>query len=195
MKALILYDSITGNTEKVAERINLVLKAKNLHSTILKLGPDIKLNFYAYDLIFLGSPSIEWLPTPKMINFIKTKIKDHRLNGDVLPSAPLRPGKFAIPFATFCGTHIGKEEVVSVTQWLAAFLGHIGFQIVNSIHIVGEMKSLGQTPGWKSDEELELLNTQGRLGNIKGRPNEQDLLDLEKQIKGILAQLNFMVQK
>lgn len=189
MKVLVLYDSITGNTQKVAERIHKVIETEGLNSTLIKLNPDIKLEFYDYDLVFLGSPSIEWLPTPKMVNFIKAKIKEHRQHGDVLPSAPVRPGKFAVPFATFCGTHIGKEEVISVTQWLAAFLGHIGYKIVDSIHIVGEMKNIGQNKGWKSDEELEVLNTQGRLGNIKGRPNEEDLLTLEKQIKEVLLHL------
>lgn len=192
MKVLVLYDSMGGNTEKVAKKIHQVANEAGATSTLIKIGESTELDFYDYDLVFLGSPDIEWLPTPKMMEFLhKKKLLEHRMRGDVLPSAPVRPGKFAVCFATFCGAHTGINEVLSVTQWLASFLEHIGCMVLEKIHIPGEMRNFGQAKGWMNDERLAKLNECGRLGNIKGRPNEQDLLDVETHVQGILSYLKF----
>lgn len=123
------------------------------------------------------------------MDFIKKKFLEHRMRGDVLPAAPLQPGKFAVCFASFCGAHTGISEVLSVTQWLASFLEHLGYLVLEHMHIPGEMRNFGQAKGWMNDERLKYLNTHGRLGNIEGRPNQQDLMDAAKQVRGILARL------
>jgi hypothetical protein len=190
MKTLILYDSMGGNTEKVAQRIHSVVEAFGLESTIVKLGEDTNLDFYDYDLIFLGSPVIEWLPTKRMTEFLKGKLLDYRLNGKIPPCAvPTRTGKFAVCFGTNCGTHIGKDEALPMTEWMAAFLGHIGYRVLDKIHLPGEMRNFGQGRGWMDETILEKLNTCGKYGNVKGRPNEDDLMELEKHIRNILNSL------
>lgn len=192
MKTLVLYDSMGGNTEKIAQKIHQVVTDSNISSTLIKVDENTELDFYDYDLVFLGSPDIEWLPTPKMMTFLhKKKLLEYRMRGDVLFSAPFRPGKFAVCFATFCGAHTGINEALSVTQWLASFLEHIGFLVLEKVHIPGEMRNFGQAKGWMNDERLAKLNESGRLGNIKGRPNEQDLLDIEKHVRGVLTYLKF----
>ena len=65
MNALVLFDSMGGNTQKVAERIHQVTQAAGIDSTIAKLEEGFDVDFYDYDLVFLGSPVIEWLPTAK----------------------------------------------------------------------------------------------------------------------------------
>jgi len=44
-------------------------------------------------------------------------------------------------------------------------------------HIVGQFHN-------KED-----VNINGRLGDIRGRPNENDLMDVENRVKGLLAGL------
>jgi hypothetical protein len=61
--------------------------------------------------------------------------------------------------------------------------------VLNQVHVPGEMRNFGQAKGWMNEERLECLNTSGRLGNIKGRPNQQDLLDIAKFTKGVLTRL------
>ena len=73
MKTLILYDSMGGNTEKVAKKIHQTVIEAGISSTLIKLEKNLELNFYDYDLVFLGSPDIEWLPTPNMMNFLHKK--------------------------------------------------------------------------------------------------------------------------
>ena len=139
-----------------------------------------ELNFYDYDLAFVGSPDISWLPTKKMMEFLRKKLQEHRLRGDILPCAPIRPGKFVICFCTFCGAHTGVNEAISITQWIAAFFEHIGYTALDKIHLAGEMRNFGQAKGWINEKILEKLNTSGKLGNIKGCPSEEDLIKLEK---------------
>jgi hypothetical protein len=190
MKTLILYDSMGGNTERLAQRIQQIVEALGLESTILKLEEDTDLDFYHYELIFLGSPVIEWLPTRKMMDFLKKKLLDYRLNGNIPPCAvPVRPGKFAVCFGTHCGTHIGAEEALPMTEWMAAFFGHIGYRVLDKIHLPGEMRNFGQGRGWMDKTVLEKINTRGKYGDIRGRPNEDDLVEFEKRIKSILNSL------
>ena len=54
---------------------------------------------------------------------------------------------------------------------------HLGYQIMGEWHIVGEFHN------------VEDPNIKGRLGDIRGRPNEHDLLDVENRVKGVLAGL------
>jgi hypothetical protein len=119
----------------------------------------------------------------------KKKLLEHRMRGDVLASAPMRPGKFAVCFASYCGAHTGINEALSVTQWLATSFEHIGFLVLDKMHIPGEMRDFGHAKGWMNADRLAKLNEFGRLGNVNGRPNEQDLLAVEKQVQGILAYL------
>jgi hypothetical protein len=82
-----------------------------------------------------------------------------------------------VSFCTFSGTHIGENEAVPLTKWFSSFLEHLGCQVMAEWNIVGEFHKPGEH------------NTNGRLGDIRGRPNEGDLLDVETRVKGLLAAL------
>ena len=178
MKSLILYDSLGGNTEKVAQQISDALKESGHEVVLTKLKAGIDLDFFDYDLVFTGSPVIDWLPTKQMMEFIKKTLKSYAGQGKVVPSSPLLPGKYAVCFCTYGGPHIGKNEAVPMTMWLRSFFEHIGFAVLDRWHIVGQF-----------NKETE-MNTKGRLGNILGRPNEQDLRVVSDRTKGIIRALS-----
>jgi hypothetical protein len=177
MKSLILYDSIGGNTEKVAKRIYDTLKGATNEIDFMKVTTDLDTDFFEYDLIFLGSPVINWLPTKRMMDIIKKKQQFYNKQGKIKPSCPLRPGKYGICFCTYAGPHTGINEALPMTMWLRSFLEHLGYMVLHQWHIVGQFH-----------KETD-LNTQGRLGNILGRPNDQDLLDVENRTKGVVRAL------
>jgi flavodoxin len=176
MKALVLYDSLGGNTERVAERIHSTLGQGGVESEFVKVSGDTDLDLYDYDLLFLGSPVIAWGPTNTMRDFVMKKLSEYHKTS-IQPSAPVRPGKFGVSFCTFSGTHIGEDEAVPLTKWFSSFLGHLGCQVMAEWNIVGEFHN------------TEEPNINGRLGDIRGRPNESDLLDVENRVKGLLAGL------
>ena len=177
MKSLVLYDSMGGNTEKVAQRIYATLKDSNREVDIIKFKSGIDVDFFEYELVFVGSPVINWLPTQRMMDFVKKKLQFYMKQGKILPSAPILPGKYAVCFCTYAGPHIGEKEAIPLTIWLRAFFEHLGYSVLDRWHIVGEFHN-------KTDE-----NTQGRMGNISGRPNDKDLLDVENRVKGALRAL------
>lgn len=63
-KVLILFDSYTGNTKKVAKQI---AKAVNGRAVSVKEKPSLK----EYDFVFIGSLDQKAKPTPKIIDFLK----------------------------------------------------------------------------------------------------------------------------
>jgi flavodoxin len=71
MKSIIIYDSVTGNTKKVAEVIAKTLKCKLINIDKINEYPIEK-----YDLVLLGSPVHGGMPTRKIKKFLsKKKIK------------------------------------------------------------------------------------------------------------------------
>jgi len=178
VKSIILYDSLGGNTQKVAERIHETVLTTGIQSDLVKISSEDYPDFYDVDLVFIGSPVIMWLPTQTMINFVKKKLREYSAAGKVLQSAPIRPGKFGVCFGTFAGPHIGLSEARPMTMWLRAFLEHLGYTVLDEWHIVGEFQNKQEA------------NIGGRLGNIQGRPNEYDLMEVENKVKGLLISLN-----
>jgi len=62
-------------------------------------------------------------------------------------------------------------------MWFRSFLEHLGFTVLDQWHIVGQFH-----------KETD-MNTNGRPGNILGRSNDKDLLDVENRTKGIVGAL------
>ncbi|MCP3923229.1 MAG: flavodoxin [Desulfobacterales bacterium] len=177
MKSLILYDSLGGNTVKVADTIERSL-LKSMSCQMIKVEKELSIDLFEYDLIFMGSPVIDWLPTNTLMSFVKRKMKEYNSMGLIKPSSPIIPGKFGISFGTFAGPHIGENEASPMTMWLNSFLQHLGYTTLDQWLVVG-----------KHNKNPE-INKNGRLGNIEDRPNEADLLYIENKVNGILSSLS-----
>jgi len=177
MESLVLYSSVTGNTEKVAKRIAETLRKKGRDVLVIKVGEETSVDLLKYDLVFLGSAVHQWLPTKTMVNYVKRMLKYYFKSGVIVPSSPVKPGKYAVCFCTFSGPHTGISEAVPATKWMRAFLEHVGFTVLEEWHTIGEFKNSKEN------------STLGRLGNIMGRPDERDLAEIENRVVGILNTL------
>ena len=177
IKSLVLYSSVTGNTEKVAKRIAEVLRRKGHDVTFAKVDEKTSVDLLAYDLVFLGSAVHQWLPTKILMNYVKHMLKRYSSSGVIIPSSPIRPGEYAVCFCTHSGPHTGVSEAIPTTKWMKAFLEHIGFTVLEEWHTIGEFKN------------REENSTIGRFGNIKGRPDKHDLAEIEERVIGILNAL------
>ena len=60
--ALVVYYSVTGNTEKVAEAIGRGLTEAGLKVDIKRIESPEEVDFYGYDLVCFGSPVLHALP-------------------------------------------------------------------------------------------------------------------------------------
>jgi NAD(P)H dehydrogenase (quinone) len=102
MKVLIVYDSKTGNTEKMAHAVAEGAKKAGAEVTVRKVDDASVDDLLEADGIILGSPVYYGLPTGKLKEFIDASVKYHgKLDG-----------KVGGAFASSGGTHSGAETTI-----------------------------------------------------------------------------------
>jgi hypothetical protein len=168
-KALIIYWSATGNTEKVTNAIRKALEKEDATLSMMRAEAAGEEELYDYDLVFLGAPSYQFLPPRPVRDFIERKMRYHSQRGDIKLRAPKLPGKAAVVFCTYSGPHTGIDEAIPAGKYMGQFLAHIGFDLLAEWYVVGEFHG------------REEHSTKGRLGDIRGRPNQQDLAEIESR--------------
>lgn len=79
MNALVVYDSVFGNTEKIAREVGKVLEARGSVQTlrVTDVGPE---QLAELELLVVGSPTRGFRPTEGITAFLKT-LPDARLSG------------------------------------------------------------------------------------------------------------------
>jgi flavodoxin len=174
MEILNLYFTATGNTEKVAKRIEKTLLAIGHHVKTVKVTNDMDIQILDYDFIFIGSGVYTWMPGKPLIEFIDKQREKYRLD-EIKPASPRRAGKKAVIYCTFGGGHTGTNEAVPAIKYMGQLFDHLGYEIIDEWFIAGEFHG-----------KLAYLSESGRLGNIQGRPNEADLQDVAEKVRGIL---------
>jgi len=179
MKALIVYWSVTGNTEKVADAIEKGLVDHNIEVTKKVVADASEDDFYDYDLVFLGSPTYMFMPPEPVIKFIKGKLKMHSKRGDIKLKSPKLPGKKAVVFVTYSGPHTGINEAVPVGKYIGQMFEHIGFEVAEW-YVAGEFHG------------RERLSLDGALGDIRGKPNEWDLAKIKGDVATLVKSISLL---
>ena len=77
---------------------------------LVKVEEKLSVDLFDYDLVFIGSPVITWLPTRTMMNFVKRTMTECNQKGLIKPSSPIIPGKFGISFGTYAGPPISEKR-------------------------------------------------------------------------------------
>jgi flavodoxin len=175
--ALIVYFSSTGNTQKVAYAIKEGLEAGGLQVDLKKPQEAGELDFDNYNLVCVGSPSIEWQPAKPIVNFLKAKLDLYRSQGKIKPCAPKVAGKNALVFCTYSGPHTGIDEATPAGKTMRQYFEHFGFAILGEWYIVGEF------------HDGEDMSTQGKLGDIRGKPSLDELAKIKKDAQQIAKSL------
>lgn len=175
--ALIVYWSETGNTEKVALSIEEGLETANVKVTVKKPEAAGALDYFDYDLVCVGSPSLEWHPAKPIVDFLRANLAKHRKQGKIKLGAPKITGKNALIFCTYSGPHTGIDEATPAGKYMRQFFEHIGFTVIAEWYVLSE---------YHGGEER---NTKGRMGDIRGKPTAQDLLKIRKDAEAIAAKL------
>jgi len=83
----------------------------------------------------------------------------------------------AVIFCTYSGPHTGVNEAIPVCKYLGQFFEHLGFEVAGEWCIVGEFHN------------REELSIKGKMGDIRGRPNEQDLSKVEKDVRQLIKSI------
>ena len=102
MKILIVYDSRSGNTEKMAHAVAEGVSEEGVDVEVKKVDEASIDELPGVDGLILGSPVYYGLPTAKLKEFIDDSVKYHgKLDG-----------KVGGAFASSEGTHTGAETTV-----------------------------------------------------------------------------------
>ena len=173
-KALIVYWSKTGNTEKVANAIKQGLEAAEVQVTMKKQAEAGDVDYFDYDLVCVGSPSYAFHPPEPMAKFLNAKLAAYRKDGRIKPCAPKVSGKNALIFVTYSGPHTGIDEATPVGKYMSQFFEHLGFTVLDEWYILSEFHG-----------SLE-NSTQGRMGDIRGKPTQEDLLNVKEDTERLV---------
>jgi len=176
MNTLNLYYSSTGNTEKVAGRIDQALKELGHNHDSINAGEKTEVDLLEYDLVFVGSGVYAWLPGKPLQDLLIRLRKGYVQNGSIRPGSPKLAGKRAVVYCTYGGAHTGINEAIPAVKYMGQLFDHLGFTILDEIYMVGEYVP----------ENMRDMSQRGRLGDIRGRPDEHDLVELGERIRGIL---------
>ena len=175
--ALIVYWSQTGNTEKVAQAIKQGLEESGVQITIKKPAEAEGVDYFDYDLVCVGSPSITWHPAKPMEDFLKNKLSTYRKQGSIKPCAPKIAGKNALIFVTYSGPHTGLDEATPAGKYMRQFFEHIGFNVIDEWYVLSEFHG-----------SLE-NSTKGRMGDIRGKPTKEYLQKIKEDAKRVASLL------
>jgi len=172
-KALIIYYSVTGNTEKVALAVQRGVRKAGLKPTTKKISEAYEEELFHYDLVCFGTPALHaFVPSP-VNRFIRKRSREYGARSRIeIPAAEI-PGKNALVFVTFSGPHIGLDEASPAGKYVKSFFRHLGFDVKGEWYIVGEFHGLGKLG--------KVLSVRGFLGDIRGRPNTEDLASIEEK--------------
>ena len=134
-RCLVVYDSQTGNTEKVAREIATALNAE------LKRIETVN-DVSGYDLVVFGSPNIKAKPTEKFQAFLATKPQVDNYAVFITSGMPL----WAIISGRLCfhyfAKQIGKKPVATINvkgyhAKAKTYRGHPNQQDLLSAHLFG----------------------------------------------------------
>jgi NAD(P)H dehydrogenase (quinone) len=102
LKILIVYDSISGNTEGMAYAISEGVKGEGVDVKVVKVNEASIDDLPSVDGVILGSPVYYGLPSAKMKQYIDESVKYHgKLDG-----------KVGGAFASAGGSHTGAETTI-----------------------------------------------------------------------------------
>lgn len=102
MKVLVVYDSRTGNTEKMAVKVANAVEDNGLEVSLKKVDNATVDELPHVEALILGSPVYYGLPTAKIKGFIDESIKYHGKLTHLVGGA----------FCSAGGTHTGSESTI-----------------------------------------------------------------------------------
>lgn len=170
-RAVIIYWSKTGNTERVASEINEGLAEAGVDVSLMRVEEAEGVDYFDYDLVCLGFPSYQWHPPKPVVDLLNRNLNVHRREGRVRPGAPRMPGRHAMIFCTYSGPHTGIDEATPAGKYAGQFFEHVGIAVLDEWYVLGEFHG------------SEEASTRGRMGDIRGRPTGDDLRKIREDAR------------
>jgi hypothetical protein len=171
-KALILYQTMTGNTVKVVDKFKEVFGNRGWECDVVKVEKSQDLdnppvNFDDYDFLCVGSGVYGQLPGNELWRMLFRATHHHAQAGKKAAiHKKIVPGpKTGVVFVTYGGAHLGPPEAEPSLALLALEMEHLKFRCIGRFSCPGQMRPY-PTPGYWH-------------GDLMGRPNDRDVKKAE----------------
>lgn len=153
----------------MAEAIGEGIDRGGLCVTSLQIKEAHGVDWMDYSLLVICTPSYQWRPPEEMDDYIHSKFKEYGRRGYVELGSPTKAGRRVMLACTYSGPHTGLNEAIPVNKYLGQFFEHLGFLILHEWYVLSEYHG-----------SIE-RSTEGRMGDIRGLPTEEDLEEIEEK--------------
>jgi flavodoxin len=182
-KALLMYQTLTGNTVKIVDKFKEVFEKKGWECDVVKIEKTSDLDnppvdFYSYDFVCMGSGVYGSLPGNELWRMLFRAT--HHTNKPGKKPALLKkivPGpKSGVVFVTYGGAHLGPQEAEPALSLLALMIEHLKFKCIGKFACPGKMREY-PTPGYWH-------------GDLRFRPSERDIKKAETFLEEKLEEID-----
>lgn len=197
-KALILYTSATGNTEKVACQFEQTLLAYGWDCDRIALQAPSELQarqLYLdhYDLVLLGTPVISGAPSPLVSqNIALVDAEPPRLysNQMIFPGSLFRPEQspLGIVFATYSGETYGPCEAQPALDLASMYLQYLFIDVIGKFACPGRKESKNTIDLLAAELNIHPSETARMIGIYERDPQSPALSGLSEDAMALLHQ-------
>lgn len=145
--------------------------------SLIKTTEAKDLDYFDYDLVCIGYPSIQWQAPKQIAEFLLKRFDNYRKQNKIKMGSPVVPNKNVLIFCTFSEPHTGLDEATPVGKYLGQFFAHLGFTVLDEWYILSEFH------GSKEHSTL------GRMGDIREKPTEGELIEIRVKTKKLAYKL------
>lgn len=197
-KALILYTSATGNTEKVACQFEKTLHTYGwdcdrvaLHERESLHGKQIYLD--NYDLVLLGTPVISGAPAPVISqNIALVGAEPPRLysNQMIFPGSLFRPEQspLGIVFVTYSGETFGPCEAQPALELATMYLQYLFIDVIGKFACPGRKEPKDTIDLLATELNIHPSETARLIGIYERSPESPGLQNLSEDAVALLEQ-------
>ena len=199
--AIVMYSSITGNTEKIAQVFADVLKKYNFNVSLEKVHParDYEkepIYFDDCDFLCIGAPIIAALPYKEMSAVVGWSGKHVELYKGERPN-PSNPSRLRVgmAFATFGGTVAGPRECIPTLELEKEYLQLYGFTPVGQFACPGKQLRHGPVDEINMRLKIDIDDAQALLQRYMDNPESEEFVNMDPKklevVQQVAAKMDF----
>lgn len=197
LKALIIYTSITNNTEEVAHAFGEVFEKYDIKPEYAKVLPKYKggeiPEYYPedYDFVCIGCPIIAALPYTNF-NFCVGDQEDYKtrnvrfLRRDNIE----KKNRYGISFTTYGGTGNGPRECIATLEVQKGYLRSFGVTPVGEYACCGKELRHNSVDNLGGMLKMNIPDAQALMSRFKDNPDDEEFKAMDPELIKTLLELS-----
>ena len=191
MKSLIIYTSITKNTEQVAYTFGSVFEAFGIETTYAKVLPKYKggeiSEYYPedYDFLCIGCPIIAALPYVNFNSCVGDQ-EDYKTRNVVFkrrrPISDPDKKRYGIAFTTYGGTGNGPRECIATLEIEKNYLRSYGFTPVGEYACCGKELRHNSVDNLGGQLKMNIPDAQAMMSRYKENPDDEEFKKTSEEL-------------